>query len=459
MNVGTKLIAFIMLPVYTNYLPPSVYGVLDIVDRWTAMLTFLIIFGTDSALSFFYFDTKDKEKRLEHVRNVMYFRIFIVSILALIVLTAGPWISELLFKDRDYVSLLYISIGVLFVDTILVVVLMVLRFDFKTKKVVFFTVFKMLLVAVLSYLFLRFFIRSPEGVLIGRISSSVIIALLLLSSSIKYLKPRISFSSMKEMLKYAAPLVPASLAFWVLANASAFFLQAFYSTAEVGIYGAATKLATVITLLTSGVQMAWRPYSMSIKDKENSPLLFSKIYMGLLLLGMVGILAIATVMPYIIGILGDDYFHAYQYVALISAATFLNFYYMIISAGLFFTKKTSAISITFAIVAVINTILNITLIPLYSIWGAVAAYLIAYMVAIIFIFRKSQQSYYVPVSFGKMSFLFSNMIAAVIAIIYVQEQDMSFVYILLAWLYVLVITGISRIDKDFKRKEMPARQH
>ncbi|MFE8701699.1 lipopolysaccharide biosynthesis protein [Cytobacillus sp. FJAT-54145] len=459
MNVGTKLIAFIMLPVYTNFLPPAEYGVLDIIDKWTAMLTFLIIFGTDSALSYYYFDTKEKDKRLEHVRNVMYFRLFIVAILALIVLSAGPWISELLFGSSNYVRLLYISIGVLFLDTILVVVLMVLRFDFRTKKVVVFTVGKMLLVALLSYLFLEYVVETPEGILLGRIVSSGVIFILLLSTSIKYLKPKITLESMKELLKYAAPLVPASLAFWVIANASVFFLQAFYSTEEVGIYGAATKLATVITLITSGVQMAWRPYSMSLKDKESSPLLFSKIYMGLLLMGIFGVMGIATIMPYIIGILGKEYYDAYQYVALVSAATFLNFYYLIISVGLFFTKRTTVISVTFGIVAVINTILNITLIPMFSIWGAVAAYLIAYMVAIIFIFRKSQQAYYVPVSFGKMAFLFVNMIGSVIAIIYIQEQHLNPLYIVGAWIYILFIIGVSRVDKDLRRKSYELNPH
>lgn len=452
MNVGTKVIAFIMLPVYTNFLPPSEYGVLDIIDRWTAMLTFLIIFGTDSALSFFYFDTEDKEKRLEHVRNVMYFRLFIVSILALIVLAGGPWIADVLLGDREYVNLLYLAIGVLLIDTMIVVILMVSRFEFKTKKVVVYTVGKMLLIAVLSYLFLKFIVQTPAGILYGRVVSVGIVLILLAFSSWQYLKPRISWESMKELIKYAAPLVPASLAFWVIANASAFFLKAFHSTEEVGIYGAATRLATVITLLTSGVQLAWRPYSMSIKEREDSPALFSKIYMGLLLIGIFGIMAIATVMPFIIRILGKEYYDAYQYVAVVSAATFLNFFYMIISAGLFFTKKTTVISVTFAIVAVINTVLNIILIPVFSIWGAAIAYLAAYMVAIVFIFRKSQQEYYVPVSSIKMTFLFLNMIIAMFSIIYIQEHAMHWFYIIGAWIYLLAVILISRVDKDLRRK-------
>jgi O-antigen/teichoic acid export membrane protein len=452
MNVGTKFIAFMMLPIYTHFLPPAKYGVLGIIDNWTSMLTFLIIFGTDSALSFFYFDTKDKEKRLEYVRNVMYFRLFVVAILALIVFSAGPWISKLLLNDASYASLLYISIATLLVDTVTIVVLMVMRFDFVTKKVVIYTVGKMLLMAVFSYLFLKYFVQTAEGILLGRFVGYGIVFILLLSSSAKYLKPKINFSSMKEILKYATPLVPASLAFWVIANASVFFLQAFHSSTEVGIYQAATKLAMLISLITSGIQLAWRPYSMSIKDKDSSPLLFSKVYLGLLLIGIIGIMAIATAMPFIIGILGEEYYNAYQYVAFLSAATYLNFFYLIISVGLFFTKKTSIISVAFGIVAIINTILNITLIPHFSIWGAVVAYLIPYMIAVVYIFKKSQEVYYVPVSFGKMAFLFVSMIAAVSAIIYVQENGLSPVYIGAAWIFVFITIGISRVDKDFRKK-------
>ncbi|MDP4171982.1 MAG: polysaccharide biosynthesis protein, partial [Bacillota bacterium] len=43
MNVGTKLIAFIMLPIYTHFMSRGKLGVLTIIDNWTSMLTFLII--------------------------------------------------------------------------------------------------------------------------------------------------------------------------------------------------------------------------------------------------------------------------------------------------------------------------------------------------------------------------------------------------------------------------------
>ncbi|KXG08975.1 hypothetical protein AT864_02659 [Anoxybacillus sp. P3H1B] len=453
MNVGTKLIAFVMLPVYTDFLSRTQYGIVDILDRWTSMLTFLVIFGTDSALSFYYYETKDEKKRLSYVQNVMYFRLFVVAVLFLFVVVAGPWISERLLRSPHYVDLLYVNLFTLLLDTIFVVATTVMRFEFQTKKVVLFTVFKMLLVAVLSYVGLKFFSQTPAGMFMGRLISSVVIFVLMLRLTWKYLKFRIEWPVLKELLAYAAPLAPTSIAFWVIANSSTFFIQHFASLAAVGVFGVALRLAMMITLVTSGVQMAWRPYSMSVKDKKDSPYIFAKIYMALLLLGLVGVMVIATISPWVMKtFFKPEYYEAYQYIAFLSCVTFLNFYYLIISVGLFFKKETGYITRIFAIAALLNIGLNLVLVPCLASWGAVIANMVTYVFAVIFIFQKSQQVYYVPVSFAKMAFLFVSMVISTSAIIYVQEKQMSVLFILLSWAYFIIMALVSRVDREFRRQ-------
>ncbi|QED49628.1 lipopolysaccharide biosynthesis protein [Cytobacillus dafuensis] len=453
MNVGTKLIAFIMLPIYTSFIPdPAEYGVLDYLDRLTSMLTFLVIFGTDSALAYYYFESEDKKKRLEYVRSVMTFRLLIVLITAIVFLIGGPWLSQLLLEDASLYYLFNIAIGVMALDTVIALILTVLRYDFFTKKVVTITILKMLLIAVLSYGFLAYVSPTIDGILYGRLISVAIVALLLIKPLLKYIKFTFNKKLLKEILVYATPLVPASLAFWVIVNANSILLKEFTSLYEVGIYGSAVKFASLITLLTSGVQMAWRPFSMSLKDKKDSPVLFAKLYYGILLLGTIGILMVATLMPWIIRMLSDNYHEAYQYVAILSAVTFLNFFYMIISVGIFYTKQTKIISYAFGMAAVVNIILNVLLIPQFSIWGSVAAYLISYIIAITYIFFKSQKLYHVPVSFGKMTFLFLSSLLAVIAIVYIQESSIPDLNIVFAWLGFFVAILLSRIDKDLLKK-------
>lgn len=458
MNVGTKLIAFIMLPIYTYFLPPGEYGYIDIIDRWTTMLTFLVFLGTDSALAFYYFDTKDEKKRKLYSKNVFLIRLAMILVIFLLVALLGPLVAHNVLPEENGVFLLYLSVGVLFFDTITALVLTIMRFEFKTLKVVFLTVSKMLLIAVGSYLFLRFVVASVEAIMYARIITGILIFLLILKPLSQVVTFKIDREVLKDLIKYGLPLVPASLAFWVILNSSSFFLAMMKTPEDVGIYGAAAKFAALITLVTSGIQMAWRPYSMSLKDKPNNKELFSKIYIIIFLLGIIGVFVVATIMPYVILLLKETYYSAYKYVALISAATFLNFYYLIISIGIFFTKETKVISYIFAIAAGLSIVLNLILVPAFSIWGVVAATLISYTFAIVFIFRKSQKLYYIPFPSIKVSFIFIVMIAGVIGITYIQENQLSLWYVAAIWGVLLLSIGVTRIDKELRKKTVEANE-
>ncbi|MGP4078979.1 lipopolysaccharide biosynthesis protein [Pseudalkalibacillus sp. R45] len=453
MNVGTKLIAFLMLPIYTAYLGQTEMGVFDAVDAMTAMLTFFIIFGTDNALAFYYYDTEDEEKRDTYVETVLTFRLGISLILLAIALLFGPWISQLVTDSKDYAHVVYIAMIVLVFEAIITLILTLYRFQFKSLKVMIYTVLKLGLVALLSFIILKFFLPGVEAIYIGRVISMVVVVAFLVRPVIKYLRFKIDYEVLKKIVVYAAPLVPASLAFWVITFANRFFIVHFDGVATNGIYGVAVKFATVITLLTSSVQMAWRPYSMSIKEKPDAKKIFAKFYYILLILGIIGLLGIATVIPFVLKFMipNPEFADATKYVALLSAGTFLNFYYLIISVGLFIEKETKPISYYFGITAVVSLILNVVLIPLFSLWGAAASVVLSYLLANIMIFRRSQQVYKVPVSVWKIAFLFINGMLAMLAIVYIQEfTELRFIWVFVPWVYFLLMGIISNIWKDIK---------
>lgn len=454
MNVGTKLIAFILFPLYAHYLDDtSQIGLLQLVDTNVSMLTFLVIFGTDSALAYYYFEYKDKETREKYVRSVMTFRLSMVILLFVVFLIGGEWLSSILLDSEGYSQLFYIALGTLCLDTIVTLVLTILRYEFHTKRVVATTVGKMLLIASVSILFLMFVWTSLEGILLARLISVGIIVLVLIRPVRVYLRPLFDWNILKKILVYAAPLVPASLAFWIIANANNYFLTAYATISDVGIYGTAIKFATFITLLTSGIQLAWRPFSMSLKDKESSPKLFSTLYAAFLLIGSLGVLLLATAMPWIIMVMPEKFRIAFQYVAPISIATFLSFYYMIVSTGIFYTKQTKHISIAFGIAAVVSLILNFIFVPIFSIWGTVISYVGSYCLALFIVFRKSQKLYYVPFSGFKMAWTIFWLIAATLSIVYVQLEDLNSWLIVGVWIVFIILILLVRMDKYFVNRK------
>ncbi|MFJ5769104.1 lipopolysaccharide biosynthesis protein [Psychrobacillus sp. NPDC093180] len=454
MNVGTKLIAFILFPLYAHYLvDTSLVGLLQMVDTTVSMLTFLVIFGTDSALAFYYFEYKDKETREKYVRSVMTFRLSIVILLFVVFLIGGDWLSALILESAGYSQLFYIALGTLALDTIVTLVLTILRYEFHTKRVVFTTIGKMLLIAVVSVLFLMFVWTSLEGILVARLVSVAIIVFVLIKPVRVYLKPLVDKVILKKILVYAAPLVPASLAFWIIANANNFFIRAYGTLDDVGIYGTAIKFATFITLLTSGIQLAWRPFSMSLKDKKDSPQLFATLYAAFLLIGSFGVLALATCMPWIILVMPANFRIAFQYVAPISIATFLGFYYMIVSTGIFYSKQTKHISIAFGIAAVVSIVLNFVFVPHLTIWGTVISYIAAYLLALFMVFRKSQKLYFVPFSGFKMAWTIVWLLAATLSIVYIQLHDLTSWLILGVWIAFIILVLIVRMDKYFVKRK------
>lgn len=446
MNVGTKLIAFLMLPIYTTYLSPTEMGVFENVDALISILIFVVIFGTDNALAYYFYKTDDEKEKLELFQTALYFRASIAIGINVLFILFGEMISNSLFGTPDYKYIFYLAGTVLIIESIITLILTYYRFKFKSKKVVITTVIKLALVAILSYVFLKYFDLHVESIYWGRLISVVVIVLILFPSLIKMSTLKLNKEILKKLLIYGAPLVPASIAFWVITFSNRFFLTMFESLSSVGIYGVAIKFATVISLLTSSVQMAWRPYSMSIKDNPNAKQIYSTLFLLILIIGMTGLMGIATIIPYVMDFMIKDpaYAEASQYIAVLSLGSFLSFYYLIISIGLFFNKKTGVISVYVGISAVISVILNIILIPLFSIWGAVAALIVSYLFVNVIIFIKSQKEYYIPVSILKMVLLFSSGIFGILTILYIQENSgVSNYYIVLPWLINLSITFFS----------------
>ena len=66
------------------------------------------------------------------------------------------------------------------------------------------------------------------------------------------------------MLRYALPLIPAALGFWVINISDRYLLNLLASKAEVGMYQVAYSVAAITALVTSAFQTAWSPFAYSI---------------------------------------------------------------------------------------------------------------------------------------------------------------------------------------------------
>ena len=87
----SRILATLLLPLYTHYLPPNAYGRVEIVTATTAVLAIVLQMGIASAFFRFYFDAKERAQKLTVIRTSFWFTMAMSTLgLAFGVIFAGP---------------------------------------------------------------------------------------------------------------------------------------------------------------------------------------------------------------------------------------------------------------------------------------------------------------------------------------------------------------------------------
>src|SRR5215831_3463462 len=69
----SRILATLLLPLYTHFLPPQAYGEVEIITAATAVLAIVLQLGISSAFFRFYFDAKEPQAKLTVVRTSFWF--------------------------------------------------------------------------------------------------------------------------------------------------------------------------------------------------------------------------------------------------------------------------------------------------------------------------------------------------------------------------------------------------
>jgi len=72
-SLVSRFIAVLLLPIYTRFLSPSDYGLIETLIALSAILTVLLAAGVKSAFFRFYFDGADDEGRRRVIRTSFWF--------------------------------------------------------------------------------------------------------------------------------------------------------------------------------------------------------------------------------------------------------------------------------------------------------------------------------------------------------------------------------------------------
>ncbi|MGI6260943.1 MAG: oligosaccharide flippase family protein [Acutalibacteraceae bacterium] len=393
-GIGTfsaKLLTFLLVPLYTRVLTTAEFNASDLIQQTGNLLMPLVSVGMASALIRFGLD-KSYDK---------------TSVFSTALMTSGCGFA--IFLLLSPLILLVPDISEHIVLLVLFVIMSALRslcsqFVRSLGYVKLFSydgVQSTVLTIIFNVLFLVVFRMGVTGYILATVVSDFISAIFLFLMADLHWYVR--FSKMdrevfRTMIRFSVPMIPTALFWWIINVSDRYAVTWMISSADAGIYAAAYKVPTIVSLVSSVFTEAWQMSAVMEKDSANRDQFFTKVFSALSSLLFLTSSALIVCSKLITKVLvGPSFYDSWRYIPILVVATsfscfanFLNSVYMV-------ERKSVLSLLTVMSGAVINVVLNVLLIPPMGVNGAALATFVSYLV--VFIMRAITSRKYIKIGF------------------------------------------------------------
>lgn len=392
-NILVSVISLFLFPLYTRIFVPTDYGIIDILTILANLLNLTISLEISQAVGRFTTDEKYKNEIPAYFSTALLFSFIAYSLLVTVAIVNSKYLSELILDSSEMSKIVSIAFLSIWANGQLYLVNGQLRWrskPFKYGIVSFVYSIISILVTILLVLVMKIGI---VGVFYSQFIAGLTCSLL----AFYYIKDSFIFifdgKKLVEMLKFSLPLVPSSIGVFVFVYIDRIIIKQMMTLNDVGLYGVGYKIASVMGLLIGGTQMALTPIIYNHYHEKSTPFEIARIGRYFVFFAFIIILGMSLFAKEILMILTTSiYYRAAEVVPYLAFSIFLSGVY-VFAPGLWIIKKTRVIALINIGAAVLNTILNYLLIPMWGIKGAAIATLIGAFAAF-YINQTFSQKYY-----------------------------------------------------------------
>lgn len=405
-----RFLNFILVPLYTNVLKTSIYGIMTNIYAYIAFLNVIYVYGLESAY-FKYASTLEIGTKKENF-STPFISIFLTSSIFTIFLYAysveiANFIS---LSSKDAVLVKY-SAWMLFFDALCVIPFATLRLANKAKKFALIKLANIVLNVILNVVLLLVFKSGVYGIFISGVAASVFTFILL----IPVIKEHFVFSFpdnlYKALLAFGLPYIPSGLSVMIIQVINRPILEKMMDYSAVGVFQANYRLGIFMMLVVSMFEYAWRPFFLSNAKEPNAKEIFARVLTYFSVFTCFVLLTVSFFINEIVQIplpgrgylIGKDYWGALNIVPIILLSYLFNGLYMNFIVGVYIEKKTKYLPFITGLGAAANIVFNLLLIPLMGLMGAAIATLISYVVMAGGMFYFNQKIYPIKYEYNRLS--------------------------------------------------------
>jgi len=392
----SRILATLLLPLYTHYLPPNSYGRVEIVTATTAVAAIALQLGIASAFFRFYFDEKTEAGKLTVIRTSFWFTMS-MSTLGLVVgvVFAGP-IGHWLGLGHDPTLVRAGAVG-LWAQTNYQQLTALFRVEERSVQYAIASVCNVLITVAAMVVFVAVFHWGAVGLVVGNFTGTLVVYAALVAYRTEQLGLEFDRPLLRKMQVFGLPLVPSAIALWTINWVDREFVVWYKGLAEAGVYSAAVKIASVITFVMVAFRTAWPAFAYSIEDDRDARRTYAFVLTYLLTFASWCALALGALAPWWVRLLtSPHYTRAEKGVALLAFAGAVYAGYTVLAIGSGRARRTQLNWVVTGVGAAVNVGLNFWLIPRWGMVGASISTAAAYVVLFVGMTLYAQHVYPVP---------------------------------------------------------------
>ena len=385
-DVVSKFIAVLLLPVYTRYINPAGYGVVELLGNGVILISILVRFGMIESFLRFYYNDADRERRDALARRATGFLLLTTTIASVVLAAFAAPLSKIVLGYRDP-AIFRIAVLGLWAFTNLEMAYALLRVDERLRAYATATLINVGITIAASVILVVVLGQGARGLLLGNYGASTVVLFGVWWTMRDRLRPRRhpGVETHGVLFRFGLPTVPAEASVYALSIVDRYYIfhHGVSGPRQAGLYSIAVKLAGAVAFIVRAFQYAWPPLAYSVRDDAEAARLYGLVTTYYLLISGLVVAGLALLGRWVLRLLAaPSFFDAYKalpWVALGWALYGLWVVFLVIAGRAKVTTRNFPAALAGLIV---NVVMIVLLVPPLGIAGAGIALCGAYVVMI-----------------------------------------------------------------------------
>ena len=387
-NIGSKIITFLLVPLYTSYLSTQEYGVIDFVGTLVSITLPVFTCCLESAILRFSLDENNKKDEVISSAVPIWLRAVIFSLLFCLVIF-------LLDVFNEYENILGFYFIMFLCSGLKENLTSIYRGIDRVEVMVETSIISSVTVCLLNIIFLTIFHMGMSGYILALIVSSIICIIWgsYRVRIISYIKiSKINKKLCREIQNYGGPMIFNQIGWWLNNSLDKYIVIYFLGMSQNGIYSIAYKIPTILSILSTIFSNAW---SLSVikeydsNDAGEFATRMYKLYNALLVLCCSALLVVNV--PIAKFLFANEFFAAWEISGILVVSVIFNGLSGFLGSFFAAAKDTKSYAISTITGGIINVIVSFCLVQIIGIKGVAIGTLISYVFIWVIRYRKCRK--------------------------------------------------------------------